>query len=75
MNPIEHNGPALEYKLSYRQMGVEESWTETKLKRHSFIVKDTPTYVPYEVKIHARNEYGWALEPSVVTGFSGEDCE
>ncbi|KAK3547472.1 hypothetical protein QTP86_021178 [Hemibagrus guttatus] len=73
LNPIEHNGPSLEYKLSYRQMGVEESWTEETLKRHSFIVKDTPTYVPYEVKIHAYNDYGWALEPSVVTGFSGED--
>ncbi|XP_058265899.1 cell adhesion molecule L1-like a isoform X1 [Hemibagrus wyckioides] len=73
LNPIEHNGPGLEYRLSYRQMGVEESWTEKILKRHSFIVTDTPTYVPYEVKIHAYNDYGWALEPSVVTGFSGED--
>lgn len=45
------------------------------VKRHSFTVKDTPTYVPYEVKIQAQNNYGWAVEPSVVTGYSGEDCE
>ncbi|KAI5612378.1 neural cell adhesion molecule L1-like protein precursor, partial [Silurus asotus] len=71
--PIEHNGPGLEYKLSYRQMGVEESWTEKMVKRHSFIVKDTPTYVPYEVKVHAFNNHGGAVEPSVVFGYSGED--
>ncbi|XP_027000960.1 cell adhesion molecule L1-like a isoform X2 [Tachysurus fulvidraco] len=73
LKPIEHNGPGLEYKLSYRKMGVEESWTEEKIKRHSFIVKDTPTYIPYEVKIQAYNNYGSAMEPNVVTGFSGED--
>ncbi|XP_060793958.1 cell adhesion molecule L1-like a isoform X2 [Neoarius graeffei] len=71
--PIEHNGPGLEYKLSYRQMGVEESWTEKMVKRHSFIVKDTPTFVPYEVKVQAYNNHGWAVEPSVVIGYSGED--
>ncbi|XP_060749849.1 cell adhesion molecule L1-like a [Tachysurus vachellii] len=73
LKPIEHNGPGLEYKLSYRKMGVEESWTEEKIKRHSFIVKDTPTYIPYEVKVQAYNNYGSAMEPNVVTGFSGED--
>lgn len=73
--PIEHNGPGLEYKLSYRQMGVDETWTETIVKRHSFVVKGTPTFVPYEVKIQAYNNHGWAVEPSVVIGYSGEDCE
>ncbi|MCI4387537.1 hypothetical protein PGIGA_G00075220 [Pangasianodon gigas] len=73
LKPIEHNGPGLEYKLSYRQMGVEEIWTEKMVKRHSFVVKGTPTFVPYEVKIQAHNNYGWAVEPSVVIGYSGED--
>lgn len=71
--PIEHNGPGLEYKLSYRQLGVEETWTEQIVQRHSFVVKNTPTFVPYEVKIQAHNEQGWAPEPRVVTGYSGED--
>ncbi len=45
--PVEHNGPGLEYKLSYRLLGVEDSWKEQMVKRHSFVVRDTPTFVPY----------------------------
>ncbi|XP_078139666.1 neural cell adhesion molecule L1-like protein [Centroberyx gerrardi] len=71
--PIEHNGPGLEYKVSYRRQDVEEDWQEHTVKRHSFVVKDTPTFVPYEIKIQARNRQGWAPEPKIVTGYSGED--
>lgn len=73
--PIEHNGPGLEYKVSYRRQDVEEDWEEHTVKRHSFVVKNTPTFVPYEIKIQARNYQGWGPEPRVVTGYSGEDCE
>lgn len=72
---MEHNGPDLEYKLSYRLLGVEDGWKEQMEKRHSFRVEDTPTFVPYEIKIQARNKHGWAPEPRVVTGYSGEDRE
>ncbi|CAL8403307.1 unnamed protein product, partial [Arctogadus glacialis] len=71
--PIEHNGPGLEYKVSYRRQDLDEDWKEHTVKRHSFIVSATPTFVPYEIKIHARNQQGWAPEPRVVSGFSGED--
>uniref|UniRef100_A0A8C5FJV5 Neural cell adhesion molecule L1 n=1 Tax=Gadus morhua TaxID=8049 RepID=A0A8C5FJV5_GADMO len=71
--PIEHNGPGLEYKVSYRRQDLDEDWKEHTVKRHSFIVSATPTFVPYEIKIHARNQQGWAPEPRIVSGFSGED--
>uniref|UniRef100_A0A667Y9G4 Neural cell adhesion molecule L1 n=1 Tax=Myripristis murdjan TaxID=586833 RepID=A0A667Y9G4_9TELE len=71
--PIEHNGPGLEYKVSYRRQDVEEDWQEHMVKRHSFVVKDTPTFVPYEIKIQAKNHQGWGPEPKIVTGYSGED--
>ncbi|XP_038863351.1 neural cell adhesion molecule L1-like protein [Salvelinus namaycush] len=71
--PVEHNGPDLEYKLSYRKLGVEEIWKEHLVKRHAFVVKNTPTFVPYEIKIQSRNSHGWGPEPKVVTGYSGED--
>uniref|UniRef100_A0AAQ4PZI7 Neural cell adhesion molecule L1-like protein n=1 Tax=Gasterosteus aculeatus aculeatus TaxID=481459 RepID=A0AAQ4PZI7_GASAC len=71
--PIEHNGPGLEYKVSYRRQDVEEDWKEHMVKRHSFVVKNTPTFVPYEIKIQARNHQGWGPEPRIVTGYSGED--
>uniref|UniRef100_A0A8C3ALV6 Cell adhesion molecule L1-like b n=1 Tax=Cyclopterus lumpus TaxID=8103 RepID=A0A8C3ALV6_CYCLU len=70
--PIEHNGPGLEYKVSYRRQD-EEDWKEDVVKRHSFVVKNTPTFVPYEIKIQARNHQGWGPEPRIVTGYSGED--
>ncbi|XP_061901700.1 neural cell adhesion molecule L1-like protein isoform X5 [Entelurus aequoreus] len=71
--PIEHNGPGLEYKVSYRRQDLEEDWKEHMVKRHSFVVTNTPTFVPYEIKIQARNNQGWAPEPKIVTGYSGED--
>lgn len=71
--PIEHNGPGLEYKVSYRRQDLEEDWTEHMVKRHSFVVKNTPTFVPYEIKIQAKNHQGWGPEPRIVTGYSGED--
>ncbi|CAF96910.1 unnamed protein product, partial [Tetraodon nigroviridis] len=71
--PIEQNGPGLEYKVSYRRQDVEEDWQEHIVKRHSFVVKNTPTFVPYEIKIQARNHQGWGPEPRIATGYSGED--
>uniref|UniRef100_A0A671VWL4 Neural cell adhesion molecule L1-like protein n=1 Tax=Sparus aurata TaxID=8175 RepID=A0A671VWL4_SPAAU len=71
--PIEHNGPGLEYKVSYRKLGVEDVWTEHLVKRHSFVVRNTSTFVPYEIKIQSRNSHGKGPDPKVVTGYSGED--
>ncbi|XP_076597841.1 cell adhesion molecule L1-like a isoform X2 [Chaetodon auriga] len=71
--PIEHNGPGLEYKVSYRKLGVEDVWREHLVKRHYFLVRNTSTFVPYEIKIQSRNSHGWGPEPKVVTGYSGED--
>ncbi|XP_037628770.1 neural cell adhesion molecule L1-like protein isoform X7 [Sebastes umbrosus] len=71
--PIEHNGPGLEYKVSYRRLGVEDVWREHLVKRHSFAVRNTSTFVPYEIKVQSRNSHGWGPDPKVVTGYSGED--
>ncbi|KAM4587985.1 neural cell adhesion molecule L1-like protein isoform 2-T8 [Odontesthes bonariensis] len=73
LRPIEQNGPGLEYKLSYRRQDVEEDWKEHTVKRHSFVVRNTPTFVPYEIKIQAKNHQGWGPEPPIATGYSGED--
>ncbi|KAK1902349.1 Neural cell adhesion molecule L1-like protein [Dissostichus eleginoides] len=71
--PIQHNGPGLEYEVFYKRQGVEEDWQKHTVKRHSFVVKNTPTFVPYEIKIQARNNQGRAPEPKIVSGYSGED--
>ncbi|XP_052456038.1 neural cell adhesion molecule L1-like protein isoform X4 [Carassius gibelio] len=73
LSPIEHNGPGLEYKVSYRRHGSGEDWTEHMVKRHSFVVKNTPTFVLYEIKIQAKNHAGWGPDPEIITAYSGED--
>lgn len=35
----------------------------------------TPTFVPYEIKVQALNDLGFAPEPSTAVGYSGEDCK
>lgn len=35
----------------------------------------TPTFVPYEIKVQALNDLGFAPEPSTAIGYSGEDCK
>ncbi|KAL6119840.1 chl1 [Pungitius sinensis] len=72
--PIEHNGPGLEYKVSYRKLGVEDVWTEHLVKRPHFVVRNTSTFIPFEIKIQSRNSQGWGPDPKVVTGYSGEDA-
>ncbi|XP_061638347.1 neural cell adhesion molecule L1-like protein isoform X9 [Phyllopteryx taeniolatus] len=71
--PVEHNGPDLKYKVSYRKLAVDDTWTEHLVKRHSFIVRNTSTFIPYEIKIQSRNSHGWGPEPRIATGYSGED--
>uniref|UniRef100_A0A8C7XXG5 Neural cell adhesion molecule L1-like protein n=1 Tax=Oryzias sinensis TaxID=183150 RepID=A0A8C7XXG5_9TELE len=71
--PTESNGPGLEYKVSYRRLKVEDAWTEHLVQRPSYVVNGTPAFAPYEIKVQARNSFGWAPEPKVVTGYSGED--
>uniref|UniRef100_A0A8C2BJG0 Neural cell adhesion molecule L1-like protein n=1 Tax=Cyprinus carpio TaxID=7962 RepID=A0A8C2BJG0_CYPCA len=73
LSPIEHNGPGLEYKVSYRRQGTGEDWKEHMVKRHSFVVKNTPTFVLYEIKIQAKNHMGWGPDPKIITAYSGED--
>ncbi|XP_067398758.1 neural cell adhesion molecule L1-like protein isoform X3 [Emydura macquarii macquarii] len=73
LKPMEQNGPGLEYKVSWRQQGVETDWNEETVKKHSLTLKNTPTFVPYEIKIQAVNNFGSGPEPNVTTGYSGED--
>ncbi|CAL8280370.1 unnamed protein product [Boreogadus saida] len=70
--PVEHNGPGLEYQVGYRRLGAGP-WTEQLVKRHLLVVQDTPTFVPYEIRVRTLNAVGWGPEARVVTGYSGED--
>ncbi|XP_058701015.1 neural cell adhesion molecule L1-like protein isoform X2 [Poecile atricapillus] len=73
LKPVERNGPGLEYKVSWRQRGVETDWNEELVKKHSLSVRNVPTFVPYEIKVQAVNNLGSGPEPNVTIGYSGED--
>ncbi|GAB0194408.1 neural cell adhesion molecule L1-like protein [Grus japonensis] len=73
LKPMERNGPGLEYKVSWRQRGVEVDWNEETVKKHSLTLRNTPTFVPYEIKVQAVNNLGSGPEPNVTIGYSGED--
>nr|XP_046234888.1 neuronal cell adhesion molecule a isoform X2 [Scatophagus argus] len=71
---FQSNGPGLEYKVQWRQKDVDEDWSSKNVANISqFVVSGTPTYVPYEIKVQALNDYGNGPEPEVVIGYSGED--
>ncbi|XP_069722351.1 neural cell adhesion molecule L1-like protein isoform X2 [Phaenicophaeus curvirostris] len=73
LKPVERNGPGLEYKVSWRQRGVEADWNEEMVKKHSLTLRNTPTFVPYEIKVQAVNNLGCGPEPNITIGYSGED--
>ncbi|XP_060100904.1 neuronal cell adhesion molecule isoform X18 [Heteronotia binoei] len=71
---IQSNGPGLRYQVSWRQKDVDDEWTSVTIANVSkYIVSGTPTFVPYEIKVQALNDLGFAPEPSTAIGYSGED--
>ncbi|XP_070121587.1 neuronal cell adhesion molecule isoform X21 [Equus caballus] len=74
LNGFESNGPGLQYKVSWRQKDGDDEWTSVLVANVSkYIVSGTPTFVPYLIKVQALNDVGFAPEPAVVMGHSGED--
>ncbi|XP_061474573.1 neural cell adhesion molecule L1-like protein isoform X2 [Rhineura floridana] len=72
LKPIEQNGPGLEYKVTWRQQDNAE-WDEETVKKHFLVLKNTPTFVPYDIKVQAVNNFGSGPEPNIITGYSSED--
>ncbi|XP_045064759.1 neuronal cell adhesion molecule isoform X7 [Coregonus clupeaformis] len=71
---LQSNGPGLQYKVNWRQKDVEDDWSsETVANASKYVVSGTPTFVPYEVKVQAVNDYGNGPAPETVVGYSGED--
>ncbi|XP_058647112.1 neurofascin homolog (chicken) a isoform X11 [Onychostoma macrolepis] len=69
----ERNGPNLRYMVSWRRKDTEEEWNNITTTRTKHIIHNTDTYVPYEIKIQAINDFGHSPESNIVIGYSGED--
>ncbi|XP_058230145.1 neurofascin homolog (chicken) a isoform X14 [Hemibagrus wyckioides] len=69
----QRNGPDLRYVVSWRRKDLEEEWSYITTTNTKHVVSDTDTYVPYEIKIQAVNDFGPGPESNIVIGYSGED--
>ncbi|XP_031681332.1 neurofascin isoform X7 [Oncorhynchus kisutch] len=69
----EQNGPNLHYSVWWRRKDTGEEWNNVTTVGAKHIVHDTETYVPYEIKLQARNDFGPGPESNIIIGYSGED--
>lgn len=72
---LERNGPNLHYSVWWKRKDTEEEWSNVTTAGSKHVVENTETYVPYEIKIQARNDFGSGPESNVVIGYSGEDSK
>ncbi|XP_056887065.1 neurofascin homolog (chicken) a isoform X18 [Takifugu flavidus] len=70
---LERNGANLIYSLWWRRKDMSEDWNNVTTAGNKHMVHSTETYVPYEIKIQAGNEFGSGPVSNVVVGYSGED--
>uniref|UniRef100_A0A3B3Y3P4 Neural cell adhesion molecule L1 n=1 Tax=Poecilia mexicana TaxID=48701 RepID=A0A3B3Y3P4_9TELE len=73
LHDLEKNGPNLQYNVWWRRKDSGDDWTNVTTSETKYVVRHTETYVPYEIKIQARNELGSGPESNIVIGYSGED--
>lgn len=69
-----HNGDGFLYKVSWREAsGKGVHWNSGYVRSPPFIVNDTGTYTPFELKVQAVNSLGEGPLPQAEIGHSGED--
>ncbi|XP_053174676.1 neuronal cell adhesion molecule-like isoform X2 [Scomber japonicus] len=74
LSGLQSNGPGLHYRVMWRQKSIDSEWTTVTVANNSkFVVSETPTFVPYELKVQAVNDHGSGPEPAISHGYSGED--
>uniref|UniRef100_A0A3Q3GKL2 Neural cell adhesion molecule L1 n=1 Tax=Kryptolebias marmoratus TaxID=37003 RepID=A0A3Q3GKL2_KRYMA len=73
LRDLERNGPNLHYIVWWRQKDSAADWNNVTTFHSKHVIHSNETYVPYEIKIQARNDFGSGPESNVVIGYSGED--
>ncbi|KAM7133943.1 LOW QUALITY PROTEIN: neural cell adhesion molecule L1, partial [Macrochelys suwanniensis] len=73
LNKSDWNAPELNYRVQWRRLGQGGRWGEETVSGPPLLVTETPTFVPYEIKVQAVNPVGKGPEPPTVVGYSGED--
>ncbi|XP_061683068.1 neural cell adhesion molecule L1.1-like isoform X1 [Syngnathoides biaculeatus] len=69
-----HNGQDFQYKVLWRKAGDKsDRWNHDYTKSPPFLVNNTGTYEPFEIKVQAVNTLGEGPAPEAQIGHSGED--
>lgn len=69
-----HNGQNFQYEVLWREAdGSDVEWNSGLVKSPPFIVNNTGTYTPFEIKVRAVNAVGKGPDPEPEIGHSGED--
>eukprot|EP00069_Balaena_mysticetus_P006673 bmy_18754T0 len=70
---MEWNAPQVQYRVQWRPQKTQGAWQEQIVSSPFLVVSNTPTFVPYEIKVQAVNSQGKGPEPQITVGYSGED--
>uniref|UniRef100_A0AAX7T605 Neural cell adhesion molecule L1-like n=1 Tax=Astatotilapia calliptera TaxID=8154 RepID=A0AAX7T605_ASTCA len=69
-----HNGQNFQYEVLWREAdGSNVNWNFGRVRSPPFIVNNTGTYTPFEIKVRSVNALGGGPEPKSESGHSGED--
>ncbi|XP_027131357.1 neural cell adhesion molecule L1.1 isoform X2 [Larimichthys crocea] len=74
MDKRSHNGQGFMYKVSWREAdGRNIHWNYADVLSPPFVVNNTGTYTPFEIKVEAVNSLGVGPPANSEIGHSGED--
>uniref|UniRef100_A0A671YQ68 Neural cell adhesion molecule L1 n=1 Tax=Sparus aurata TaxID=8175 RepID=A0A671YQ68_SPAAU len=74
MDKRSHNAEGFLYKVFWREAGRPDAqWNHRDVQSPPFLVNDTGTYTPFEIKVQAVNTIGNGPAPEPEYGHSGED--
>lgn len=76
MDKRDHYGPDFRYRVFWRQsVGNGPDWHHQEVSHNYFVVNNTKTFTPFEIKVQAVNNLGSGPESQPRIGHSGEDSE
>lgn len=79
MPEIDHNAPQFHYRVSWKRDVSGNDWNKQDIydwKLGEYLVRDTPTFQRYKIRVQAVNEKGESnVAVKEIEGFSGEDSK
>lgn len=79
MPEVDHNAPQFHYRVSWKRDVPGNEWNKQDIydwKLGEYLVRDTPTFQRYKIRVQAVNEKGESnVAVKEIEGYSGEDSK